>query len=77
MGEDWKMFLTFNASINFLQNHSPETNPGHDLNGAKPSPLGQLLCTKTFPPPLGQNRESKAPPLEHKVRKFRECIYKL
>ena len=48
---------------------------GTRLEGSKNPPPGQSLCTKTLP--LGQNRESKAPPLGHKVRKFHECIYKL
>ena len=42
--------------------------PGHDLKGAKTLPTGQSLCT---------NKESKAPPLRHEVKKFHECIYKL
>ena len=49
--------------------------PGHDLKGATTLPPGQSLCTKTLP--SGQNRESKAPPPGHKVRKFHERIYKL
>ena len=52
-----------------IQNHPP----GHDLKGAKtlPPPQGQS-CTKTLP--SGQNRESKAPTLGHKVREFRISI---
>ena len=53
----------------------PGQTPGLDSKGAKPSSLGQSLCTKN--PPAGKNRQSKAPPPGHKVRKFRKCIYKL
>ena len=39
----------------------------------KTLPRGQSLCTKNLSP--GQNRESKAPSLAHKVRKFHKCIW--
>ena len=56
------------AAINFIQKP-----PGHDSKG-EPSP-GTIIVYKTLP--SGQNRQSKAPPPEYKVRKFRKCIYKL
>ena len=65
-------FRSNNASINFIQNHPPPPPQGHDLKGAKTLPPGQLLCTKTLP--SGQNRESNAPPLRHKVRQFHKCV---
>ena len=49
--------------------------PGTRLEGSKTVPPRQSLCTKTLP--SGQNRESKAPPPGHKVRKFHKYIYKL
>ena len=42
--------------------------------GQKPSHQ-ESHCVQNLP--SGQNRESKAPPLGHKVRKFHRCIYKL
>ena len=59
-----------NAGINFVQNH----HPGTRLEGGKTLPPGQSLCTETLP--SRQNREPKAPPLGHKVRKFHKCIHK-
>ena len=53
----------------------PGQTLGPDLTGAKTLPKGQSLCTKSLP--YGQNRESKAPPQGHKVRKFYKCIHKL
>ena len=49
----------FNVGIKFIQNHPTpwDKPPGHNLKGAK-----TLLS--------GQNRESKVPPLGHKVKKF-------
>ena len=45
------------------------------LEGSKAPLPATIIVYKTLP--LGQNRESKAPPLGHKIRKFHECIYKL
>ena len=54
----------------------PRDKPlGHDLKGVKTLPQGQSLFTKTLP--SRQNRESKAPPPGHKVRKCHKQIYKL
>ena len=55
----------------------PWTNPRDTTRKGKnpPPPPTLSLCTKTLP--SGQNRESKAPPPGHKVRKFHKCIYKL
>ena len=55
----------FNSKLMQVSISSKTIRPGHDLKGAKTLPLGQSLCTKTLP--SGQNRESKAPPLGHKV----------
>ena len=67
-----KCYWQFNAGISFIQNHPPS---GTRVEGSKNRPPGQSLCAKTLP--LGQSRESKAPPPGHKVRKFHKCIYKL
>ena len=53
----------------------PGQTPGTRHEGSKIPPPRQSLCTKTLP--SGQNRESKAPPPGHKVRKFHKYIYKL
>ena len=53
----------------------PGQTPGTRLEGSKPSPSGQSLCTKTLP--SGQKRESKAPPPGHIVREFHKHIYEL
>ena len=42
---------------------------------SKTIPSETIIVYKTLS--SGQNKESKAPPLGHKVRKFHECIYKL
>ena len=42
----------------------------------KNRPIRTVIVYKNAPP-SGQNRESKAPPPGHKVRKFHRCIYKL
>ena len=60
-------YLAIYAGINFIQNRHPPSwdKPlGHDLKGAKTLRLGQ-------------NRELKAPPPGHKVRKFHKYVYKL
>ena len=67
-------FCSCYAGINFIQNHPPPP-PATQLEGSKNPPLGQALCTKALL--LGQNRESKAPLLGSKVRKFHKYIYKL
>ena len=51
------------------------TNPRDMTQRRQNPPSGQSLCTKILYP--GQNRQSKAPPPGHKVRKFHKCIYKL
>ena len=70
--KQYSLALSIYAGINFIQNHPPQ---GHNLKRAKTFLPGQSLCTKTVP--SGQNRESKAPPPGHKVRKFHKYIYKL
>ena len=59
------------AGISFIQTHPPGTR----LERSENRPPGQSLCTNTLP--SGQNRESKAPPPEHKLRKFHKYVYKL
>ena len=62
-----------NAGINFIQNHPPPgQTPGTRLEGSKNPPPGTIIVS-----PSGQNREWKAPPPGHKVRKFHKYIYKL
>ena len=44
------------------------------ISPAQTPEIGLEVCKKL---PSGQNRESKALPLGHKVRKFHKCIHKL
>ena len=57
---------------------SSVTIPRDTTRRRKPS-LRDNHCVQrpSSPPPLGQNRESKAPHPGCKVRKFHKCIYKL
>ena len=73
--EERKGHLPNNADINFIQNHPPPRNPRDTIRrGQKPSP-GMIIVYK--PLPLGQIKELKVPPPEHKVRKFDKYIYQL
>ena len=50
----------------------PPPPPRTRLEGSKTFAPRQSLCTKTLP--SRQNRESKAPPQGHRVRKSHKCI---
>ena len=62
-------------SLMKLSNLSKTISPQDTTQKGKNPPPGQSLCAKVLP--LRQNRESKAPPPEHNVRKVDKCIYKL
>ena len=62
--------------MNFIQNHPPppEKTPGTRLEGSK-NPHSGPWDNHYVQPPSGQNGESKAPPLGHKVKKLHKYIF--